>query len=110
MGSANAAVLPDPVWAHPITSLRASTCGMQLACTAVGVMSPSDWHCRTSHGASPAAAHVAGAAGAAPALAMTAGDGAPPAPRAFPAAGGGGGGGRLTVLSSRQVAASGEGS
>ena len=52
-GRANAAVLPLPVGAHPITSSPRSAAGMQFACTGVGCFSANDSHCRTTQGATP---------------------------------------------------------
>ncbi len=40
IGSTNAAVLPEPVWARPRTSLRCRAWGMAWAWMAVGVVYP----------------------------------------------------------------------
>lgn len=53
MGSANAAVLPLPVCATPMTSRPASTAGMVPRCTSVGVVMPSPAHTRSSHSDRP---------------------------------------------------------
>ena len=65
MGSAKAAVLPQPVGALAITSRPASAAGTQCRCTGVGTRMPMAAHDSTSQGERPMAAKVAAGAGAA---------------------------------------------
>jgi len=53
MGKANAAVLPDPVSAHPITSRPCNTEGMHFSCTGVGRLKPMAVQARWIHAARP---------------------------------------------------------
>lgn len=53
MGSANAAVLPLPVWARPKTSSPARIRGMQWCWTGVGFFMPSSLQVWVAHSARP---------------------------------------------------------
>lgn len=75
MGSVNAAVLPLPVCASPMTSRPDRASGSASAWMGVGLVKLSRVHASTSSGHTPASAKVAGGGGAAAAPAAAAGVG-----------------------------------